>query len=172
MPNPNPKAALRAFGLTALRHVAGGNASQRVVDPLMCWLSMGFAGRGMNGRDEGRRRHERSRVVGSGALMIIPTLSLDEINALRRVAYGLASFLPSVRRVRLATLGLVAVNGGGRLVLTRRARCTSHVRTEHKSQAADDPKKPNSRSAAALPCPNTMMQRTPMVHHARSAVCY
>ena len=51
-----------------------------------------------------------------------PSLSADEINALRRVAYGLGSFLPSASRVRLSTLGLVAVNGRGRLVLARAGR--------------------------------------------------
>jgi hypothetical protein len=46
-------------------------------------------------------------------------LSAGEINSLRRVRSGLANFLPSAHRVRLSTLGLIAVNGGGRLVLTQ-----------------------------------------------------
>ena len=46
-------------------------------------------------------------------------LSLGEINALRRVGSGLAKFLPSAHRMRLASLGLITVTGGGRLVLTQ-----------------------------------------------------
>lgn len=46
-------------------------------------------------------------------------LSTGEINALRRVRSGLAKFLPSDHRMRLATLGLITVTGGGRLVLTQ-----------------------------------------------------
>jgi hypothetical protein len=46
-------------------------------------------------------------------------LSADEINSLRRVRSGLAKFLPSAHQMRLASLGLIAVTGGGRLVLTQ-----------------------------------------------------
>ncbi|MPZ31022.1 MAG: hypothetical protein GEV13_08500 [Rhodospirillales bacterium] len=46
-------------------------------------------------------------------------LSAGEINSLRRVRSGLAKFLPSAHRMRLASLGLITVNGGGRLVLTQ-----------------------------------------------------
>jgi hypothetical protein len=46
-------------------------------------------------------------------------LSVGEINALRRVGSGLAKFLPSAHRMRLASLGLITVTGGGRLVLTQ-----------------------------------------------------
>ena len=46
-------------------------------------------------------------------------LSLGEINALRRVGSGLAKFLPSAHRMRLASLGLITVTGSGRLVLTQ-----------------------------------------------------
>jgi hypothetical protein len=46
-------------------------------------------------------------------------LSIGEINALRRVGSGLAKFLPSAHRMRLASLGLITVTGGGRLVLTQ-----------------------------------------------------
>jgi hypothetical protein len=46
-------------------------------------------------------------------------LSIGEINALRRVGSGLAKFLPSAHRIRLASLGLITVTGGGRLVLTQ-----------------------------------------------------
>jgi hypothetical protein len=46
-------------------------------------------------------------------------LSPGEINALRRVRSGLAKFLPSAQRMRLASLGLITVTGGGRLVLTQ-----------------------------------------------------
>lgn len=49
----------------------------------------------------------------------LPALSPDDVKALRLVAFGLGRFLPSVQRVRLATLGLVAVKGRGRLVLTQ-----------------------------------------------------
>ena len=48
-----------------------------------------------------------------------PPLSVGEINALRRVGSGLAKFLPSAHRIRLASLGLITVTGGGRLVLTQ-----------------------------------------------------
>jgi hypothetical protein len=47
------------------------------------------------------------------------SLSHAEVNALRRVANGLANFLPSVHRERLSSIGLVAVNGAGHLVLTQ-----------------------------------------------------
>lgn len=47
------------------------------------------------------------------------SLSAGEINALRRVGSGLAKFLPSAHRMRLASLGLITVTGGGRLVLTQ-----------------------------------------------------
>jgi hypothetical protein len=46
-------------------------------------------------------------------------LSVGEINALRRVGSGLAKFLPSAHRMRLASLGLITVTGRGRLVLTQ-----------------------------------------------------
>ena len=46
-------------------------------------------------------------------------LSIGEINALRRVGSGLANFLPSAHRMRLASLGLITVTGRGRLVLTQ-----------------------------------------------------
>ena len=46
-------------------------------------------------------------------------LSADEINSLRRVRSGLAKFLPSAHQMRLASLGLITVTGGGRLVLTQ-----------------------------------------------------
>ena len=46
-------------------------------------------------------------------------LSVGEINALRRVGSGLAKFLPSSHRMRLAALGLITVSGRGRLVLTQ-----------------------------------------------------
>ena len=46
-------------------------------------------------------------------------LSVGEINALRRVGSGLAKFLPSAHRMRLVSLGLITVTGGGRLVLTQ-----------------------------------------------------
>jgi hypothetical protein len=46
-------------------------------------------------------------------------LSVGEINALRRVGSGLAKFLPSAHRMRLASLGLITVTGGGHLVLTQ-----------------------------------------------------
>jgi len=46
-------------------------------------------------------------------------LSAGEINSLRRVRSGLAKFLPSAHRMRLASLGLITVTGGGRLVLTQ-----------------------------------------------------
>ena len=46
-------------------------------------------------------------------------LSAGDINALRRVRSGLAKFLPSADRMRLASLGLITVAGGGRLVLTQ-----------------------------------------------------
>ena len=46
-------------------------------------------------------------------------LSLGEINALRRVGSGLAKFLPSAHRMRLASLGLITFTGSGRLVLTQ-----------------------------------------------------
>jgi hypothetical protein len=46
-------------------------------------------------------------------------LSVGESNALRRVGSGLAKFLPSAHRARLASLGLITVTGGGRLVLTQ-----------------------------------------------------
>jgi hypothetical protein len=49
----------------------------------------------------------------------LTALSPDDVKALRRVAFGLGRFLPSVQRVRLATLGFVAVKGRGRLVLTQ-----------------------------------------------------
>jgi hypothetical protein len=48
-----------------------------------------------------------------------PPLSVGEINALRRVGSGLAKFLPSVHRMRLASLGLITVIADGRLVLTQ-----------------------------------------------------
>jgi hypothetical protein len=44
---------------------------------------------------------------------------VGEINALRRVGSGLAKFLPSAHRMRLASLGLITVTGRGRLVLTQ-----------------------------------------------------
>jgi hypothetical protein len=46
-------------------------------------------------------------------------LSTAEVNALHRVRSGLANFLPSAHRLRLASLGLITVNGGGRLKLTQ-----------------------------------------------------
>jgi hypothetical protein len=46
-------------------------------------------------------------------------LNVGEINALRRVGSGLAKFLPSAHRMRLASLGLITVTSGGRLVLTQ-----------------------------------------------------
>jgi hypothetical protein len=46
-------------------------------------------------------------------------LSAAEVNALHRVRSGLANFLPSAHRLRLASLGLITVNGGGRLKLTQ-----------------------------------------------------
>jgi hypothetical protein len=46
-------------------------------------------------------------------------LSVGEINALRRVGSGLAKFLPSAHRMRLASLGLITVIADGRLVLTQ-----------------------------------------------------
>jgi hypothetical protein len=46
-------------------------------------------------------------------------LSAAEINALRRVRSGLAKFLPGAHRMRLVSLGLIAVTVGGRLVLTQ-----------------------------------------------------
>ena len=46
-------------------------------------------------------------------------LNVGEINALRRVGSGLAKFLPSAHRIRSASLGLITVSGGGRLVLTQ-----------------------------------------------------
>jgi hypothetical protein len=46
-------------------------------------------------------------------------LSIGEMNALRRVGSGLAKFLPSAHRMRLASLGLIAVISSGRLVLTQ-----------------------------------------------------
>ena len=62
----------------------------------------------------GRRR------PGRGAQMSLDNpLNISEINALRRVGSGLAKFLPSAHRMRLARLGLITVTGGGRLVLTQ-----------------------------------------------------
>jgi hypothetical protein len=46
-------------------------------------------------------------------------LSVGEINSLRRVGSGLAKFLPGAHRMRLASLGLITVTGGGHLVLTQ-----------------------------------------------------
>lgn len=46
-------------------------------------------------------------------------LSEGEMNALRRVSSGLAKFLPSTYRIRLASLGLITRTGSGRLVLTQ-----------------------------------------------------
>ena len=46
-------------------------------------------------------------------------LSEGEMNALRRVSSGLAKFLPSTYRMRLASLGLITLTGSGRLVLTQ-----------------------------------------------------
>jgi len=46
-------------------------------------------------------------------------LSAGGINALRRAQSGLANFLPSDHRMRLASLGLITVNGSGRLVVTQ-----------------------------------------------------
>jgi hypothetical protein len=52
----------------------------------------------------------------------LTALSPDDVKALRRVAFGLGHFLPSVQRVRLATMRLVAVKGHGRLVLTKEGK--------------------------------------------------
>ena len=52
----------------------------------------------------------------------IAALSTAEVNSLRRVASGLAKFLPRAHREGLASLGLIAVNGGGRLVLTQEGK--------------------------------------------------
>ena len=49
-------------------------------------------------------------------------LSAAEVNCMRRVANGLARFLPSAHRKRLTSLGLITLNGGGRLVLTQEGK--------------------------------------------------
>ena len=49
-------------------------------------------------------------------------LSPAEVNSLRRVASGLANYLPSAHRRLLTAMRLVAVTGGGRLVLTQEGK--------------------------------------------------
>jgi hypothetical protein len=49
-------------------------------------------------------------------------LSTAEVNSLRRVASGLANFLPTDHRLLLTAMGLVATNGSGRLVLTQEGK--------------------------------------------------
>jgi hypothetical protein len=56
---------------------------------------------------------------GTGHPMSLDALSPGEVNSLRRVRSGLAKFLPSAHRMRLISLGLITVTGGGRLVLTQ-----------------------------------------------------
>src|SRR5260221_8344754 len=115
MPNRNPKAALSTLELTL--YVTSTAATQSLTD-------------------QGQLRLHESRGIKGRALMTVPTLSQEEIKALRLVAYGLASFLPSVRRARLATLGLVAVNGGRRLVLTHAGKVHLASADEAEFQAA------------------------------------
>jgi hypothetical protein len=67
MTNRNPRAALSAFELTALRHIASGNASVVLAEHLNVLLSMRLAGLGLNGRpslkDEGHQRLREADVA-------------------------------------------------------------------------------------------------------------
>jgi hypothetical protein len=49
-------------------------------------------------------------------------LSPSELNALRRVANGLAQHLPPIHKDLLISMGLIVVNLSGRLVLTEAGR--------------------------------------------------
>ncbi|TBR23828.1 MAG: hypothetical protein EPO10_26380 [Reyranella sp.] len=73
-------------------------------------------------------------------------LNPADINALRRVHCGLANFLPGAQRMRLIAVGLIALTGAGRLVLTQggkeRLAC----------EKASSDRRPNDLGRIAPPC--------------------